>query len=53
MESGAGFFVFLWILFIGWLMYSSKADKEVAMACMWATMIVVGTLGTAFEYFTR
>ncbi len=28
MESGAGFFVFIWIIFIAWLMWSSKAAKE-------------------------
>ena len=34
--------IFLWIIFIGWLMWSSKADKEVFLFYAWASMIVIG-----------
>lgn len=31
--------IFLWILFVGWLMWSSKADKEMFLFYAWSTMI--------------
>jgi hypothetical protein len=53
MESGAGFFIVIGIGFLGWLMWSSKTDKEVFLFYSWATLIVVGTLGTAYEFIKR
>ncbi len=41
--------IFLWIIFIGWLMWSSKADKEVFLFYAWASMIVIGALGWIYE----
>lgn len=53
MESGAGFFIFLWIVFVGWLMYSSKADKELFLGYMWGGLILIGIIGTLYEYLSR
>ena len=41
--------IFLWILFVGWLMWSSKADKEMFLFYAWSTMIIVGILGFFYE----
>lgn len=38
MESGAGFFIFLGIGFLAWLMWSSKTDKETFLFYAWASM---------------
>ena len=46
MESGAGFFVFIGIFFLGWLMWSSKTAKEVFLFYSWALM-----LGGTFLYY--
>ena len=37
------------VKFIGWLMWSSKADKEVFLFYAWASMIVIGALGWIYE----
>ena len=53
MESGGGFFIFIGICFLGWLMWSNKTDKEVFLFYSWAALIVVGTIGTAYEFIRR
>ncbi len=40
-----GVAILLWIVFLGWLMWSSKADKEVFLFYAWTSMIVIGVLG--------
>ena len=44
-----GFFIFLWIIFLGWLMWSSKSDKEVFLFYAWPSMIISGVLGLIYE----
>lgn len=44
-----GFFIFLWIIFIGWLMWSSKSDKEVFLFYTWSAMLITGLLGIVYE----
>ena len=41
MDSGAGFFIFLFVLFLGWLMLSSKTAKENALFNGWTIMIFI------------
>ena len=41
--------IFLWIIFIGWLMWSSKADKEVFLFYAWAPMTIIDALGWIYE----
>lgn len=36
--------IFLWILFLAWMMWSSKAQKETFLFYAWSGMIVTGTL---------
>lgn len=43
--------IFLWILFVGWLMWGSKADKEVFLFYAWSAMIIVGIIGFFYEAF--
>lgn len=42
MENGFGFIIFLGIIFLGWLMWSSKTDKEVFLFYSWAAMLIIG-----------
>lgn len=42
MESGAGFFILLGVGYIGWLMWSKKADKEIALFYSFLAMIAAG-----------
>ena len=48
-----GFFIFLWIIFLGWLMWSSKSDKEVFLFYAWAAMIIGGILNFICEGVRR
>lgn len=41
--------IVLWICFLGWLMWSSKADKEVFLFFAWVSMLVIGLLGNIYE----
>lgn len=41
MESGAGFFIFIFAIFLGWLMQSNKTAKEKALFIGWAIMISI------------
>ena len=36
--------IFLWILFLAWLMWSSQSQKETFLLYAWAAMIGIGTL---------
>ena len=53
MRDGFGLVVFFGILFIGWLMYSSKSDKEVFLFYFWALTIGGGILYYAFKFVIR
>ena len=53
MESGAGFFIFIGICFLGWLMWSNKTDKEVFLFYAWALMIGSGTIYYAIKFALR
>ena len=41
MESGAGFFIFIFAIFLGWLMQSNKTAKEKVLFIGWAIMIFI------------
>lgn len=45
--------IFLWILFLAWLMWSSKSQKETFMFYGWAALIVTGALGALYEFIKR
>lgn len=34
--------IFLWILFLAWLMWSSKSQKETFLFYAWSIMLIVG-----------
>lgn len=53
MESGAGFFIFIGIFFLGWLMWSSKTAKEVFLFYAWALMIGGGTIYYVIKFALR
>lgn len=53
MRDGFGLIIFVGILFIAWLMWSSKADKELFLGYMWVVMIGGGVLYYAFKFLTR
>ena len=40
--------IFLWIIFIGWLMWSSKSAKEVFLFYAWSAMIAAGSLNLLY-----
>lgn len=44
MDSGAGFFIFIGIIFLAWLMWSSKSDKEVFLFYLWSAALGVTAL---------
>lgn len=46
MDNGFGFIIFIGIIFLAWLMWSSKLDKEVFLFYGWAAaaLIIVGQL---------
>ena len=48
-SEGMGAAIVLWICFLGWLMWSSKSDKEVFLFYAWVTMLVVGMAGLLYE----
>ncbi len=37
-----GVAIFLWILFVGWIMWSSKDAKETFLFYAWVTMLLLG-----------
>ena len=39
-----GLAIFLWILFVGWLMWSSKTAKETFLFYAWAAMLGMSVL---------
>lgn len=43
--------IFLWIIFIGWLMWSSKDAKETFLFYSWVSLIVMNILGFLYEVF--
>ena len=47
------FFVIVAIVFIAWLMWSSKAQKETFLGLAWALMFVVGFLNLAWMLLSR
>ncbi len=53
MRDGFGFIIFLGILFVGWLMFSSKTDKELFLGYAWAAMIGGGVIYYGFKFITR
>lgn len=53
MGESMGFFVFIGIIFLGWLMWSSKSDKEVFLFYFWALMIGGGTIFYAIKFALR
>ncbi|MFA7290878.1 MAG: hypothetical protein WC023_01395 [Rhodocyclaceae bacterium] len=48
MQQGFGLFIFLGILFLAWLMWSSKDDKESFLFYVWGAMIAVGSLNLVY-----
>ena len=42
MRDGFGIIIFVGILFIAWLMWSSKEQKEMFLFYGWAAMLIVG-----------
>lgn len=53
MDSGAGLFIFIGIIFLAWLMWSSKSDKEVFLFYAWVLMIGGGTLYYIVKFAIR
>lgn len=53
MREGFGIVIFFGIIFIGWLMWSSEDQKKFFLGYIWLAMIVVGTLGTLYEFLKR
>jgi hypothetical protein len=53
MRDGFGFIIFIGIIFLGWLMWSSKSDKEVFLFYLWAVMIGGGTLFYVVKFSAR
>ena len=45
--------IFLWICFLGWLMWSSKAQKETFLGIAWALMFVAGLLNLVWMLLVR
>ena len=43
--------IFLWILFVAWLMWSSKDAKETVLFYSWVSLIVMNILGFLYEVF--
>lgn len=52
MRDGFGFLIVFGILFIGWLMFSSKANKEAFLGYAWAAMITVGSVHLVYMWAT-
>jgi len=50
--SGLGFFIFIGIAFLAWLMFSGKGEKESFLAYSWIAMIVVGSLHFIYSLLT-
>jgi len=48
-----GLAIFLWILFLAWLMWSSKSQKETFLFYAWTSMIIFGSLGLLYDVFIR
>ena len=46
-----GVAIFLWILFVAWLMWSSKDAKETFLFYSWVSLIVMNILGFLYEVF--
>lgn len=44
MDNGIGLLGLIWFAFVGWLMWSSKAQKETFLFYAWSTMVTIGTL---------
>ena len=53
MESGAGFFVFLGIAYVGWLMWSSEDDKKTLLAYSWVAMLAMGIGDPIIRYLLK
>lgn len=53
MDSGFGFIIFIGIIFLAWLMWSSKTAKEVFLFYAWALMIGGGTLYYVIKFALR
>ena len=47
-----GLAIFLWILFIGWLMWSSKAAKEEFLFYAWAAMLGMTAVQAIYHIVT-
>lgn len=44
--------IFLWILFLAWLMWSSKTQKETFLFYAWASILVGGVLNALYHLVT-
>lgn len=44
-----GLAIFIWILFLGWLMLSGKADKEVFLFYSWSAMLGIAALDVIYH----
>lgn len=53
MRDGFGFIIFLGIIFIGWLMYSSKTDKELFLGYSWAAMIGSTVIYSIYQFIIK
>lgn len=48
MRGGFGFIIVIGIIFLGWLMWSSKSAKEVFLFYAWSAMIAAGSLNLLY-----
>lgn len=46
-------FVIIGAAFIAWLMWSSKADKELFLGLAWSLMMGVGLISLLWQIFSR
>ena len=45
--------IFLWICFLGWLMWSSKTSKEMFLFYAWSAMLGSGVIGAFYHLFIK
>lgn len=45
--------IFLWICFVGWLMWSSKASKETFLLYSWAAILGSGVVEALYHLFIK
>ena len=52
-SHGFGFIVFIGVIFIGWLMWSSKEQKDMFLAYFWLFLIVANGGILLFQWLSR